>query len=465
MPSQNVTTGTTAPKVPDDSPAKPRVFISYARADVAFADRLAEGVAACGFEALIDRSEIYAFEDWWKRIEALIVRADAVVFVLSPESASSEVCASEIAFAASINKRLAPIVIRRVDDNLVPAALRRLNFIFFDDAAQFDQRLSQLADALATDIDWVRKHTEIGEQALRWSAAGRPGPRGLLLRSPVLEEAERWISMRPGDAPAPTEETQSFIVESRRAATRRRNVLTASLGAGFLLAMMLAGLAYWQRGIARENEAQAKLQRDAALVTQSRFLADLARQQMVRGNAGSATLLALEALPDIAAGIVRPHVTEAESALADATNKIRESLVLRGHEAAVLGAIFSPDGARILTASADRTAKLWDSASGALAVTLNGHEDEVVSATFSPDGRRVLTASKDNTARMWDAGSGQQAFVLRSGGKRATFSPDGGRVLTPLDGGTALYDSDTGQLLTMLKGICQGRGARDHGRR
>ena len=44
---------------------------------------------------LIDREEIYAFEDWWKRIEALIGRADTVVFVLSPDAAKSDVALKE----------------------------------------------------------------------------------------------------------------------------------------------------------------------------------------------------------------------------------------------------------------------------------------------------------------------------------------------------------------------------------
>jgi hypothetical protein len=50
-----------------------RIFISYSRKDMAFADRLEAALKARGFEPLIDRTEIYAFEDWWKRIEALIV--------------------------------------------------------------------------------------------------------------------------------------------------------------------------------------------------------------------------------------------------------------------------------------------------------------------------------------------------------------------------------------------------------
>ena len=51
---------------------------------MAFADRLETALKARGFEPLIDRTEIYAFEDWWKRIESLIVKADTIIFVLSP---------------------------------------------------------------------------------------------------------------------------------------------------------------------------------------------------------------------------------------------------------------------------------------------------------------------------------------------------------------------------------------------
>src|ERR1700741_809460 len=113
--------------------AKAKIFISYSRKDMAFVDRLEPALKARGFEALIDRAEIYAFEDWWKRIQALIGRADTVIFVISPDAVTSAVCADEVAFAASLNKRFAPIVIRRVDDKQVPESLARLNFIFFDD--------------------------------------------------------------------------------------------------------------------------------------------------------------------------------------------------------------------------------------------------------------------------------------------------------------------------------------------
>src|SRR6267154_462027 len=253
----------------DSHQARARVFISYSRRDIAFVDRLEAALKARNFEPLVDRTEIYAFEDWWKRIEALIARADTIVFVLSPDAVDSEVSRKEVAFAASLNKRFAPIVFRTVNDKSVPQELAKLNFVFFTDESRFEANADRLAQALDTDIVWIRQHTEFGELARRWKLANESP--GLFLRSPVLDQAERWIASRPPNAPVPTQETQVFISGSRQAATRRRNILTGSLAAGLVISLGLAGLAYWQRGVAVEqralaeqNEALAKEERDRA---------------------------------------------------------------------------------------------------------------------------------------------------------------------------------------------------------
>src|SRR5262249_33137262 len=157
---------------------------------------------------------------------------------------------------------------------------------------------------------------------------------------------------------------------------------------------------FWQREIAKQNEARAISERDRALRTQSLFLADLAQQYRARGDAGTALQLALEALPDAAAGNVRPYVPEAELALDGGWCALRERIVLKGHENSVTSAAFSPDGKRIVTASADRTARLWDADGRPNGEPLRGF---VSSAAFSPDGKRIVTASADRTARLWDA--------------------------------------------------------------
>jgi WD40 repeat protein len=81
--------------------------------------------------------------------------------------------------------------------------------------------------------------------------------------------------------------------------------------------------------------------------------------------------------------------------------------VLRGHGGNVLGAGFSPDRARIVTASEDHTARVWDEASGSEIALLGGHTSTVWSAAFSPAGSRIVTASQDTTARILGCSDGQ----------------------------------------------------------
>jgi formylglycine-generating enzyme required for sulfatase activity len=224
--------------------AKTKVFISYSRKDMAFADKLDASLKSRGFEVLIDREEIYAFEDWWKRIETLIASAHTIVFVLSPDAVNSAVALKEVTFAASLNKRFAPIVCRKVEDVAVPEALRHLNFIFFDDPTGFDSSVDRLCEALQTDIAWIRRHTEFGEAARRWMEDGSAV--GLLLRPPVLDQAEAWMAFRPGGAPSPTAETTAFIAASRKAevaARRRSRILNAALYT--MLVGIIVGLVGW----------------------------------------------------------------------------------------------------------------------------------------------------------------------------------------------------------------------------
>jgi hypothetical protein len=75
--------------------SKLTIFISYSRKDMAFADRLEAALKSRGFVPLIDRTEIYAFEDWWQRIQTLIGSTDSVVFILSPDAVASQVALKE----------------------------------------------------------------------------------------------------------------------------------------------------------------------------------------------------------------------------------------------------------------------------------------------------------------------------------------------------------------------------------
>ena len=68
---------------------------------------------------------------------------------------------------------------------------------------------------------------------------------------------------------------------------------------------------------------------------------------------------------------------------------------------------FSRDGRRILTASEDKTAQVWDVRTGAAVGPALVHQGAVLDASFSPDGDRVVTASKDGLAQVWSVGTGK----------------------------------------------------------
>ncbi|MFZ2518861.1 MAG: hypothetical protein WA089_09190, partial [Anaerolineae bacterium] len=74
---------------------------------------------------------------------------------------------------------------------------------------------------------------------------------------------------------------------------------------------------------------------------------------------------------------------------------------LAGHTAGVRSAAYSPDGKRIVSASADQSVRIWDGETGDLLRTLEGHTGSVWSAAYSPDGSRIVSASADQSVRIW----------------------------------------------------------------
>lgn len=244
-----------APPVSATSGSHAKVFVSYSRKDLAFAQMLVNELAAGGFDAFLDKTDIAPGEPWQERLAGLIAAADTVVFVISPDLVASSVCAWELEESARLGKRLFPVVARRIADAEAPPALGRLNWVFLTEGDDKDAALVALDTALHTDLPWVREHTRLGELARRWDQQGRR--KSATLRGADLEAAERWLDRRPADANAPTDLHQDFIRASRRAATARQRMW---VGGSLAVAIVAIGLAVF----AEIKRREAQTQRDRA---------------------------------------------------------------------------------------------------------------------------------------------------------------------------------------------------------
>lgn len=166
---------------------------------------------------------------------------------------------------------------------------------------------------------------------------------------------------------------------------------------------------------------------------------------------------------EVNAAVFSPDGTRVLTASADHTARLwdarhgTELAVFRGHEGPVIDAAFSPDGKRIATTSGDGTARIWEPSGRGIA-TLRGHEGKVFTVSFSPDGAHVVTAGEDGTVRLWDAATLEQLAIPLVGHSAEVnfiqFSPDGRRVVTASqDHSARVWDTADGRFLRELKGL------------
>jgi len=185
---------------------------------------------------------------------------------------------------------------------------------------------------------------------------------------------------------------------------------------------------------------------------------DLGRQDFVQllGHEGDVESVAFAA--------AEPRVVTAST---DMTARVWDTksgtclTILRGHRDGVFSASFSPDGTRILTASTDGSAKVWDGETSTELLSLEGHAAPLRSAAFSVDGRRVFTASEDRSVRVWDAVTGQALAVLEGHGDvvyEVVQSADAQFLLTSSgDGASRLWDADGFEQLLTFPGTAKVR--------
>jgi formylglycine-generating enzyme required for sulfatase activity len=234
---------------------KLKVFVSYSRRDSSeFAEELVAGLELAGFAPFLDRHDIAAGEEWEARLGGLIHQADTIIYVVSPEAVKSPRCEWEVEKALAQSKRLLPVIFKAVAEADIPEQLRRRQFIRFDSGPGITRPLTELAEALRQDLEWIREHTRLGELAERWVARGRPD--SLLLRGDELAPAQSWIDKWKPGAPAVSDSTRAFIASSgeaelanlaRSQAARRRVRWTQVLSALCALALVAVTVGWWNQ--------------------------------------------------------------------------------------------------------------------------------------------------------------------------------------------------------------------------
>lgn len=136
------------------------------------------------------------------------------------------------------------------------------------------------------------------------------------------------------------------------------------------------------------------------------------------------------------------------------------ALTLVGHTAAVNLAHFNKAGDKVVTASSDKTAKIWNAQNGSLIVTL-GHKSRVLSARFSPTGESVVTSDEGWNVLLWRAKDGSlRKSLIGHGGPVyfAEFNPAGDTLLSRSADEAKIWRVNDGSLIATLRGnLCDAR--------
>jgi WD40 repeat protein len=288
-----------------------------------------------------------------------------------------------------------------------------------------------------TAAEWEKARKEKGDKGavgLLWNQ----DPRLPLVQDRYLGTKRLWHAPRPPARPGELNRLESELAARSVARKRSRRNLVVGITAGVILA--LSGATWYSLDSAGKERTAKQRAQDIARVA-------VAGEWLESDPTRAALVLMEVAKPDETASAVRRMRETLEELLSD--------VVLRGHQAPVRSAAFSPDGRRVVTASVDHTVRVWAADGSGEPVDLKGHEGEVSSAAFSPDGARIVTASEDGTARVWSADGSGKPVVFKHQDKvlSAAFSPDGARIVTAsADHSARVWASDGSGSPVVLRG-------------
>lgn len=182
------------------------IFISYSRKDHEFCKALSKSLRTDNYVVIYDQAtngnidpdlRLTPQDEWWLSIKSMIAGCDVMIFITSPDSAKSDACDDEIAYAKSLGKRIVPVLYRDLDLDIAPERLRSLNIrIDFrsNNQEEFDAAFSILNEELRTDVEWDRFITRLTRQADRWVQQGKPD--ASLLREDAVHTVTEFVTKK-----------------------------------------------------------------------------------------------------------------------------------------------------------------------------------------------------------------------------------------------------------------------------
>ena len=422
------------------------IFISYSRKDVDVAGKIVQSLAENDLDTWVDWKSIPKGEDWEQEIYRGIEEAETFLFLISPDSIKSDICNREVAHAVKNNKRIVPLLIRDADvknffDEIPKKEISRRNWIFTRDGQDnFSKAIEETLTTIRTDYEWLKFHTRLQVKGLEWERLNHEN--SFLLTGKELQEAELQLATNTSKKPHPTDLQREYVFKSRQESDiRRRRNRIISIGMIIVLAI-LSVIAWVQAGRATANaneaETQAAIAQTKEKEAQEQSAIALAREL------AAISITNLELDPELSLHLAmqslnKKRTLQGEDALRRALLSPPVERTLHGHSGAVYSVAYDADGKRLVTASEDGTARIWDAKTGEALIVFRGHEGAVKDAAFSPDGQFVGTAGADGTVRIWNANTRQELRSMRhfAAVNSVAFSPDGQYIVTASEDSTA----------------------------